>query len=105
MRLVCGAWLALAVSWLRCHAAGLWLLAGVGWFARVAGESLFVRATKSNQKTRRLSGWQSIPRCWFFERLRFPFHVVGRSTLLRILSGACVDGLLDEPDFRLLAAP
>jgi hypothetical protein len=79
-------------------------LAGVGCFAGVAGESLLVQATRSNQETRRLSGWQSIPRRWFFERLRFPFDVVGRSTLLRILSGASVDGLLDEPDFRLLAA-
>ncbi|CAG2156307.1 hypothetical protein LMG26411_05206 [Cupriavidus numazuensis] len=56
-----------------------------GCFAGVAGESLFVRATKSNQKARRCR-WPSIPRRQWFERLWTPAMVVGRSTLLRHVS-------------------
>ncbi|CAG2138560.1 hypothetical protein LMG26411_01578 [Cupriavidus numazuensis] len=56
-----------------------------GCFAGVAGESLFVRATKSNQKARRCR-WPSIPRRQGFKRLWTPATVVSGSTLLRYVS-------------------
>ncbi|SPS01982.1 hypothetical protein CBM2634_B70072 [Cupriavidus taiwanensis] len=46
--------------------AGFVVLGGRGCFAGVAGESLFGRAPKSNQKARRLSGW--LRRRWWFGR-------------------------------------
>ncbi|CAG2157959.1 hypothetical protein LMG26411_05775 [Cupriavidus numazuensis] len=61
------------------------VLGGRRGFAGVAGESLFVRATKSNQKARRCR-WPSIPRRQWFKRLWTPAMVVGRSTLLRHVS-------------------
>ena len=62
------------------------------------GGSLFALAAKSNQKTRRLSGWLSISRWQWFGRLWSPVTVIARSTLLRSRDVAFVDGLLNEPE-------